>query len=440
MNSVSSEISTVTFQRSRKGTLADRGKGKIIDFIGHDAHVPAGFWNSVRRLGPGIVTGTANVDPSLVVTATVVGAAFQYSLLWVVLLCVPFLLVVFSVSARLGFETRKGLVDLLRENYGRPIALLCVAFIIVINMAMIIADLMAVSDALSIILGQPRMFFIAAVAFSIWYILIFRDYRKITGILLWFSLPLLVYVAAAIASAPDPHQILIYSLLPKVDASSTYVGAIVALFGSLLTPYVLVWQTSSRRETAIAGGRLHTFEPHAGTFMTSMLSYCVIVAAASVLHLPRPLDMTTRQAALALAPAAGGFGPILFAIGIIGAGMVALPVLVASMCYSVSEAAGWRSGLSEHPWEAGPFYVLISASVLIASLANFVHINPVKALYLSQVLAGVLTVPILVFILMLANDRRVMRTTNSRSQNFWMGATIGALIAAQFMWLFWQLR
>jgi len=429
----------VTYPRSRKGTPEDRGK------VVHWPETPSaeqlhGFWGSVKRLGPGIVTGTSNVDPSLVVTATVVGAAFQFSLLWVVLLCVPFLLVVFAVSARLGFETRKGLVDLLRENYGRPLALLCVAFIIVINMAMIVADLMAVADALSIVLGQPRIFFVAAVAFSIWYVLIFRDYRKITRILLWFSLPLFIYVFAAILSAPDPHEILIYSLLPKVNASSEYAAAIVALFGSLLTPYVLVWQTSSRRETAIAGGRLHTFEPHAGTFMTALLSYCVIVAAASVLHLPHAVDMSTRQAAEALTPAAGGLGTTLFAIGIIGAGMVALPVLVASMCYSVSEAAGWRSGLSEHPWEAGPFYVLISVSVLLATVGNFIHINPVKALYLSQVLAGILTVPILIFILILANDRRVMRTTNTRSQNFWMGATIGALVAAQFMWLFWKFK
>jgi Mn2+/Fe2+ NRAMP family transporter len=430
----------VTFQRSRKGTAADRGK--IVTWPGQlpPSEPSTGFWSSVRRLGPGIVTGTANVDPSLVVTATVVGAAFQFSLLWVVLLCVPFLLVVFAVSARLGFETRKGLVDLLRENYGRPLAFLCAGFIIVINMAMIIADLMAVSDALSIVLSQPRRFFIAAVAFSIWYVLIFRDYRKITRILLWFSLPLFIYVAAAILSAPDPHDILIYSLLPKMNASSDYAAAVVALFGSLLTPYVLVWQTSSRRETAIAGGHLHTFEPHAGTFMTALLSYCVIVAAASVLHLPHAIDMTTRQAAEALSPAAGGLGPILFAIGIIGAGMVALPVLVASMCYSISEAAGWRAGLSEHPWEAGPFYVLISATVIIATIVNVIGINTVKALYLSQFLAGILTVPILIFILILANDRRVMQTPNTRSQNFWMGATIGALVAAQVMWLFWTLK
>lgn len=429
----------MTYRRSRKGSPADRGKIVRFPDTAH-ASEPSGFWASVRRLGPGVVTGAANVDPSLVVTATVVGAAFQFSLLWVVLLCVPFLLVVFSVSSRLGFETRKGLVHLLRENYGPWLAWLCVGFIILINMAMIVADLMAVADALSIVLLQPRIFFVAAVAFSIWYILIFRDYRKITGILLWFTLPLFIYVVAAVLSAPDPQKILVYSLLPKVTGSSEYASAIVALFGSLLTPYVLVWQTSSRREMAVIGSRLHTFEPHAGTFMTSLLSYCVIVAAASVLHLSHPVDMTTRQAAEALAPATGSAGPIFFAIGILGAGMVALPVLVASMCYSVSEAAGWRSGLSEHPWEAGPFYVLISISVILATIANFLHINPVRALYLSQVLAGVLTVPILAFILILANDRRVMRTTNSRSQNFWMGAAIGAVLAANAIWLFWTFR
>ena len=126
-------------------------------------------------------------------------------------------------------------------------------------------------------------------------------------------------------------------------------------------------------------------------------------------------------------------GVLLFAVGIIGAGMVALPVLVASMCYSVAEAMGWPAGLSEHPWEAKRFYVLISAALFVASVVNFFRINPVKALYFSQVLAGILTIPILIFILFLSNNRRVMQTVNTRMQNFWMGAVIGALLAAG-MW------
>jgi Mn2+/Fe2+ NRAMP family transporter len=430
----------VSSPKSRKGTVDDRGR--IITFPGRELAVSrAGIVANLRRLAPGALTGVANVDPSLVLTATVAGAAFRYSLLWVVLLCVPFLIEIFAVTARLGYETRKGLVDLLRENYGRKVSMGCALVIIVINMAMIIADLMAVSDSMSIILGQRRIYFVAAFAFTIWYVLIFRDYKKITKMLLWLSLPLLVYVAAAVLAGPDPAELVKRTLVPTVSPSPAYAQAIVGLLGSLLTPYVLVWQTSSRREQAIAGGeRPPTFEGHAGTFMTTLLSYSVIVAAASVLHMQYPMEMTTRQAAEALRPAVGSLGPILFSLGIIGAGMVALPILVASLCYSVSEAMGWKAGLSEHPWDAGAFYALISVAMLLAAVANFFKVNPVRALYLSQVLAGILTVPILAFILLLSNDRRVMKTTNSRWQNFWIGAACGALGAAELLWLWWWVR
>jgi Mn2+/Fe2+ NRAMP family transporter len=136
--------------------------------------------------------------------------------------------------------------------------------------------------------------------------------------------------------------------------------------------------------------------------------------------------------------AIGDAGPYLFAIGLIGAGMVALPVLVASMAYSLSEAMGWRMGLSEHPWEAKSFYVVISVTVFAAGVLNFLPVNPVRAAYLSQVLAGMLAIPILLFILLLANDRRVMRTANSRWQNFWCGAAIGALASCALLLGWWK--
>ena len=428
----------MTYRRSRRGTAEDRGK--ILHWPDKDEGPDRGILSTVARLVPGVVTGAANVDPSLVVTATVVGATFRYSLLWVVVLCVPLLETIFGVSARLGYETRKGLVDLLRENYGRSMALFCAGLIVLINMAMIVADLMAVSDALSILLGQRRIYFVTAVAFSIWYILIFRNYRKITNALLWLSLPLFVYVLAAFLAAPTLAQVIRGTFVPKVYAISSYAAAAVGMFGSLLTPYVLVWQTSSRREQAVTGGeRPHGLESRAGTLVTTVLSFCVIVAAGSVLHFSSPVEMTTRQAALALQPAVGAWGPIIYSLGIIGAGMVALPVLVASLCYSVSESLRWRSGLSENPWDAKGFYALISLAMLVAALGNFIHINPVKALYWSQILAGLLTVPILVFVLLLSNDRRIMRTTNTRYQNFWIGASIGLLVAITGLWAFWSL-
>ena len=386
-----------------------------------------------------MVTGASDVDPALVLTATVAGAVYHYSLLWAVLLSVPFLLAVFAVSARIGFETRQGLVDLLRGSYGRRVALACAGLIVIINMAMIVADLLAVTDAFSIVLQLPRMFFIAAVAFSVWYILIFRDFRKITHSLVLFSLPLFVYLAAAVFAHPDWGQVISHSIFPTIPRTSGYPTAVVAIFGSLLTPYVLVWQTSSRREEALAGTHsLGGAEHHAGTVVTTVLCYSIMVAAATVLPAPVNSHMTTRMAASALAPAVGPMGTILFAFGIIGAGMVALPVLVASLCYSVAEAMGWRSGLSENPWEAVPFYVLISGSMFLASVLNFIKINPVRALYWSQILAGALTVPILIFILLISNNRRVMRTTNSWWQNFWIGAAAGAIVAAGSIVLWWK--
>ncbi|HEX5432714.1 MAG TPA: divalent metal cation transporter [Candidatus Angelobacter sp.] len=393
-----------------------------------------------RRIVPGMVTGASDVDPALVLTATVAGATYQYSLLWSVLLCVPFLLSVFSVSARIGYETKQGLVDLLRGHYGKNIGFVCAGLVVLINMAMIVADLMAVTDAFSIIMQLPRMFFIAAVAFSVWYILIFRDYRKITHALVLLSLPLFIYVVAAVLAHPDWQQVFSHSIFPQIPRGPGYPTTVVAILGSLLTPYVLVWQTSTRREEAIAGTHsIGGAEHHAGAIVTTVLCYSIMVAAGTVLRIPAGADMTTRMAAEALTPAVGALGTILFALGIIGAGMVALPVLVASMCYSVAEAMGWRSGLNENPWEAVRFYVLISLAMFMASVLNFIKVNPVTALYWSQILAGILTVPILVLILLVSNDRRVMRTTNTWWQNFWIGAATGAIIAAGLIVIWWKL-
>jgi len=376
-----------------------------------------------------------------VLTATVAGAAYHYSLLWSVLLSVPLLLAVFAVSARIGFETRKGLVDLLHSHYGRAIALSCALLIVVINLVMIVADMMAVTEAFSIVAGLPRMFFIAAVAFSVWYVLIFRDYRRITHALALLSLPLFIYVVAAVLAHPDWQQVISYSLLPRIPRDPGYPATVIAILGSLLTPYVLVWQTSSRREDALAGVPSPSGAEHrAGAIVTTVLCYSIMVAAGTVLHAPLASDLTTRVAASALTPAVGVLGTVLFAVGIIGAGMVALPVLVASMCYSVAEAMGWRSGLNEDPWEAVRFYVLISGAMLVAASLNFIHANPVIVLYWSQILAGALTVPILLFILLISNDRRVMRTTNTWWQNFWIGAAAGAVVAAAIILLWWKIR
>lgn len=419
-------LETRSAHGERSGNPEDRGKV----LVWRDSPAPRGARERLSNLGPGLFTGIADVDPALVITATVAGATYGHSLLWVVPLCIPFLITIFAVSARIGHQTERGLVDLLHEHYGRTMALGCAAVIMVVNLAMIIAGLLAVSEALALIFQQRHIFFVAAVAFSLWYILIFRDYYKTTQKLVWLSLPLLVYVAAGVMAISDPWLVVRRTFFPTVMESPDYLLVLIAVMGSLLTPYVLVWQTSSRREQALLGARA-PYGPghHAGGLVPTVISYFVLLSAAEVLHPGSKYGIDFPQAGGALAPL-GEIGPLLFALGIIGAGMVALPILIASMCYSVAEAMGWRSGLSEKPWDAKWFYVLISVTVFGAAAANFFRINPVGALYWSQVLAGVLTIPILLCILLLSNDRRIMRTTNTALQNFWIGAALGCLVSA----------
>lgn len=420
---------------SRKGDAADRGR--IVAFPAAEATTAASqrSW-SLWRLGPGVVTGAANLDPSAVVTATIAGAAFAHSLLWVVILIIPFLLAIFSVTGRIGAETGQGLLDIVRGHYGRKLAITGAVFTIISNLTVVIADIMAVSDAMSIITGLSRMFFVAATAFFIWYILVFQDYRKITQALVVFSLPLYLYVAAAIFTKPHLGQLVLDTFLPRMQANADYAQNIVGLFGSFLTPYIIIWQTSSRGDP---GHQRHDADSFISTFVTFILASSIIVAASAVLHLNQASDMTTRQAAEALRPAVGDWGPIVFAIGIIGSGMVALPVLTASMCFDLAQAIGWKSGLSEKPWEAKRFYMLISAAVFVAAGANYARINPVSALYFSMILAGVLLIPTLIFILIISNDRRIMKTVNTRWQNFWLGAATGGTAAAGLIYLRYKL-
>jgi len=423
--------------KPRQGSPRDRGRGRVLRFppLRQSSGAPKGKLSTLLHVGPGIVTGASDLDPSAVITCTVIGAAYHYSLLWVVIFCVPFLLALFSVTGRIGMETKKGVLDLVRANYGQHWAVALTVTMIVINMSVIIADMMAVSDAFSIVLQLPRSYFVAPIAFTVWYVLIFRDYRKITKALVIFSLPLYIFIASAVITAPPLRQLVHEIVFPHLGNKAGAMQGIVALFGSFLTPYIVLWQTSSRSDPE---HEPHMADSYAATIVAAVLGISIIIAAGSVLHFAGPTDMTTRQAAEALRPVVGNLGSILFAIGIIGSGLVALPVLVASMCYDWAQSMGWKYGLSEKPWEASSFYFLISASMFAAAFGNFIHINPIKALYWSMILAGMLTVPIFLFILIISNDRRIMHTTNTKWQNFWVGGATGGCAAATVIYLWME--
>ena len=394
---------------------------------------PTLFHRAARML-PGIIAGAADLDPAAVLTATVAGASYGTSLGWVVVLCIPVLFSVFVVSSRIGQETKKGLVELIREQYGRKIAMVIALMIVVVNLAMIVGDIVAVSDSFSLLTMSPRLFFLAIVGFTVWYVLILGNYQKITKFLGALTLILVAYIAAAYHVTDSFAALAKDVFLPRMQVNSGYMMGVVAIFGSLLTPDVIVWQTSSKRGLPEGLAKAHVTESHAGTFVACVISLSAMIAA-SHMHVADPATMTTRAASEALG-AFGFMGSVLFALGIIASGMIALPILVASLCFSVAEAAGWRSGLSIEPWNARLFFVMISVTVFIAVVIDFFGVNTVHVLYWSQALAGIVLVPIFAYILLLSNNSKIMRTPNSRFENFWLGCAMTGMLISNVLF-FW---
>ena len=397
---------------------------------------PRGFFRGFMDTLPGIIAGAADLDPAAVLTATVVGATFGLSIAWVVLISFPVLKTVFAVSSRIGRDTRRGLIELVRIRYGGGRAKVMALGMVVVNLAMVIGDIYAVSDAFSLILLQRRAMFIAVVGFVIWYFLIVSDYKKVTRTLGTLTLVLLAYILAAHRATDSYVHLATGVFLPHLRMTGAYFMATIALFGSLLTPDVIVWQTSTKRDLPPGVANAHYTESQAGTIVACLISFCVIVCA-SRLHIADPSMMTTRTAAEAL-NVLGKLGPVIFSLGIIGSGLVALPLIVGSLCFSVAEAFGWKSRLSRAPWEATRFYTLISVVVVIAVAVDMFGINVVTVLYWSQLFAGVLTIPILHYMRKLGDDPAIVTVRNTRSEKGWLTGAILVTIVANLAFLWTQ--
>ena len=400
----------------------------VLPFPSGPKRSESGWRGFLQTRLPGVVAGAADLDPAAVLTATVAGATFGLSIAWVVLVCFPVLRSVFHVSARIGQESRKGLVELAREHYGRTAGFLLAFGIVVVNMTMIVGDLVVVSDAWGIVMDQPRLFFLAPMAFLVWYLLLLGHVDRTTKWMGALAFILVAYLLAAWVATPSVASLAKGILLPRMHATAEYALGVIAVFGSLLTPDVIVWQTSSRRDAPRNVVKSLHHESHAGTFVACMISICAIIAASHMTGV-KPDELTTRSAAQALSPL-GIAGPTLFAIGILGSGLVALPLLVASLCFSVAEAFDWTSGLGKKPWDARYFFVMISVCLFIATFIGLFNVDTVKVLYWSQVLAGFMVVPILGLLILLGRNPFLVQNRNTRSENVWLGIAVATMIVA----------
>lgn len=378
----------------------------------------------MARLGPGVISGAANDDPSCIVTYSMAGAAFGYLTLWTSLFLLPVIGGAQLMSSRLGMVSGRGLAGDVRVHFPRWILLpLCLA-LVVANVITIGADLGGMADVTQMVTGVPAMLWTAVYAAGITGALFLFPYKKIEHVLRWLCLALFAYVIAAVLSKPDWAAVLKGTLVPQVEWSGQYLAVLVGIIGATVSPYFVFWQAAAeveaeyclgRRTVASRAGATRTelqdrkADVYAGSVVSKLITYCITLTAAATLFAHGRKEISSaKDAAAALEPVAGEAATWLFAIGVIGTGLLAIPVLAGSSAYAVAEALRWRASLEEKPRLAPGFYGVVAASVIVGLALIYFGFNAVQMLFWASVLNGLLAPVCIVLVLILTSRRDVM--------------------------------
>jgi len=397
----------------------------------------------LSKFGPGFITGASDDDPSGIATYTQTGAKFGLSLLWSSLFMLPMMSAIQEMVGRIGTVTGQGLTAVVRKRLPRWVLYMFVGLIVTANTINIGADLGAMSDAMRLLVpGIP--FAVMAILFTVFILLleIFVTYKTYARILKWFALALFSYALTLIIVTHNWGTLAASLFIPHFEFNKDFILMVVALLGTTISPYLFVWQSNEEVEEEISQGKTtlasrrgsskeEMREMREDTFIgmafSQTIMFCIVATAANAFFSHGLFDIqTSSQAAQALVPLAGRFASLVFAIGVIGVGLMAVPVLSASASYALSEAFGWKEGLYKKFRDAHGFYGVITISTLIGLLINFVGINPIQALIWAAVLNGVVTPPLIAVILKLANDKKIM----GKWINGWLSNTVGAFTLA----------
>ena len=379
----------------------------------------------LRKLGPGLITGAADDDPSGIATYSQAGAQFGFNILWTVLFTYPLMVGIQIVSARIGRVSGHGLATNIRRHYPAWLLYGVVSLLLIANTINIAADVSAMGEALKLIIGGSAQLY--AVAFGVGSLLlqVLIPYRRYVRILKWLTLALLAYVATAFVVHIPWSQVLLKALLPQLSWQPTYITTIVAVFGTTISPYLFFWQASQEVEEQLADPQAQPLikapqqaqadfsriklDTYIGMGFSNLVAFCIILTTAVTLHLHGVTDIqTSAQAATALRPIAGDFAFMLFSAGIIGTGLLAIPVLAGSSAYAMAGAFKWRNSLERTPMQAKQFYGIIIISTLVGIALGFTSIDPIKALFWSAVINGVISVPIMVLMMLMAVRPEIM--------------------------------
>ncbi|HVZ91050.1 MAG TPA: divalent metal cation transporter [Rhizomicrobium sp.] len=377
------------------------------------------------QLGPGLITGAADDDPSGIATYSQGGAQFGYGLLWTLVLTFPLMAAIQLVSAHIGRVTGRGLASNLTEVLPRPLVLGLVGLLFLANTINVGADLAAMGEAARLVVGFGQHEFTIAFAILSAVLQMFVSYKRYARFLTVLTLSLFAYVAVLFMLDLDWGDIARGVIGADGPLSPTAATTIVAIFGTTISPYLFFWQSSEEVEelqhhpderpltedpaqAPRAFARMR-FDTVAGMAVSNLVGLAIMISTAATLHSNGVTDIrTAADAARALEPLAGKFAFLLFSLGIVGTGLLAIPVLAGSAAYAVSEAEGWKTGLDNKPWQAVGFYSVIGAAVALGLVIDYSGLDPIKALYWSAVVNGVIAVPMMAAMMIVARSRRKM--------------------------------
>ena len=388
------------------------------------------IWKWLSVLGPGLTTGAADDDPSGIATYSQTGAQFGYGQLWTALYMLPFMTAVQEACARIGLVTGKGIAAVVKENYSKKILYAVVGLVVIANTINIGADIGAMAAAANLLIPAPFVVLTLFFTALILVLEIFTSYRVYSKILKWLALALLSYPVTVFIIHQDWPTVLKATVVPHIEFSFAFLFIITGVFGTTITPYMFFWEASQEveeekeegllrkgKKPAITWEHVHRMrkDNNAGMLISEFTTWCILLVGATVLHNSGVKDLkTAADAAKALEPMvhsfpnAGFLAKLIFSIGIIGLGLLAVPVLSGSAAYAVSEAFDWEASLNLKLKRAHGFYGVITIATIIGLTINFVGIDPVKALVFTAVLNGVAAVPLLFLIVRIASNEKIM--------------------------------
>ena len=410
-------------------------------------------------LGPGLITGASDDDPSGIATYSQVGAQFGFNLAWTMVFSWPLMCAIQEISARIGRVTGRGIAGNLKRHYPRPLLVGLIGLLLAANTINLGADLGAMAAALKLVIGGPQLLYVAAFALVSILLEVFVRYSRYVSVLKWLTLALFSYVGVAFV-VHMPWATVAYRLVwPHIDWTPAYLTAVVAILGTTISPYLFFWQAEEEVEEVkerdgawplqrapiqapreFARIRLDTY---IGMAFSNLVALFIIITCAATLHANGVTNIqTSAEAAQALRPIAGEAAFMVFALGIIGTGLLAVPVLAGSAAYAVGEAFGWHVGLARKLRRARAFYATIAVATLIGAALNFTPIDPIKALFWTAVINGVVAVPVMVMMMLLGGRKDVMGPfilTRGLRTAGWL-ATVVMAVAVVAMFATWGME